>query len=115
MLPTMSEAANRRMDSPIPASPLAVVDHDHRIIRSGAREILTAVGEVIYEWSIGDDTIRWGGNALEVLKVASLDQIATGRAFSQGKVQGLKTARLPETGVDRNRRRSPSVRLQRRP
>jgi diguanylate cyclase (GGDEF)-like protein len=82
MLPTMSEAANRRMDSPIPASPLAVVDHDHRIIRSGAREILTAVGEVIYEWSIGDDTIRWGGNALEVLKVASLDQIATGRAFT---------------------------------
>jgi len=47
-----------------------------------ARDILTAVGEVIYEWSIADDTIRWGDNALDVLGVASLDRISTGRHFA---------------------------------
>jgi diguanylate cyclase (GGDEF)-like protein len=48
----------------------------------GAREILTAVGEVLYDWSIADDTIRWGANVRDVLKVPDLAQIATGRAFS---------------------------------
>jgi len=47
-----------------------------------AREILTAVGEVVYDWAIADDTIRWGANVLDVLKVAAIDRIATGRAFS---------------------------------
>jgi diguanylate cyclase (GGDEF)-like protein len=49
----------------------------------GAREILTAVGEVLYDWSIADDAIRWGANAIEVLKVDSLDRIATGRGFAK--------------------------------
>jgi diguanylate cyclase (GGDEF)-like protein len=47
-----------------------------------AREILTAVGEVVYDWSIPEDTIGWGENALGVLGVASLDRIATGRGFA---------------------------------
>jgi diguanylate cyclase (GGDEF)-like protein len=51
-------------------------------IPPGAREILTAVGEVVYDWSITDDTIRWGANVLDVLKVPDIGKIATGRAFS---------------------------------
>lgn len=45
------------------------------------REVLTAVGEAVYEWSIADDVVRWGENALEVLGLDSLDRISTGRAF----------------------------------
>jgi diguanylate cyclase (GGDEF)-like protein len=51
-------------------------------IPPGVRDILTAVGEVVYDWSITDDTIRWGANVLDVLKVSDLGQIATERAFS---------------------------------
>ena len=46
-----------------------------------AESILAAVGEVVYDWSIPDDTIAWGKNVTEVLGVASLDRIATGEAF----------------------------------
>lgn len=47
-----------------------------------ARDILTSIGEVVYEWSIGDDVLRWGSNALDVLQVPSFDAIGTGRRFS---------------------------------
>ena len=46
------------------------------------RTILTAVGEVVYEWSLDDDRLRWGDNVLDVLRVASLGAISTGRGFA---------------------------------
>lgn len=46
------------------------------------RDILTAVGEVLYDWTLGDDTIRWGGNVLDILKVGSTEEIATGQLFA---------------------------------
>ncbi len=57
-------------DGAVAAPPLAVSD------------ILTAIGEVVYDWSIRDGTIRWGDNALDVLGVASLDRIASEAGFS---------------------------------
>lgn len=48
-----------------------------------AAEIFASVGEVPYEWDIVSDRLRWGGNAAEVLKIADLDAIATGRGFAQ--------------------------------
>src|SRR5581483_4559545 len=48
----------------------------------GAREILTAVGEVVYDWAIPEDALRWSSNAPEVLKISGFDRIATGRAFA---------------------------------
>ena len=45
-------------------------------------EILTAVGEVVYEWTIADDTIHWGANAPEVFGVTSPEAIGSGRAFA---------------------------------
>jgi diguanylate cyclase (GGDEF)-like protein len=68
-----TEAADPRM------SPAGANDP---LIASVAREILTAVGEVVYEWSIADDTIRWGANVLDVIKVAAIEAIATGRGFA---------------------------------
>ncbi len=47
-----------------------------------ARDILTAVGEVVYEWTIADDTLRWGDNVLDVLKIGTPEKVATGRAFA---------------------------------
>lgn len=54
---------------------------------AGAMNILTSIGEVVYEWSLGDDLIRWGGNARDVLLLESLDGIASGKKFA-----GLLTA-----------------------
>ncbi len=53
-----------------------------RQIFADERAVLTAVGEVVYEWSLEDDRIRWGDNATAVLGVASLADIATGRGFA---------------------------------
>jgi diguanylate cyclase (GGDEF)-like protein len=47
-----------------------------------ANEILTAVGEAVYEWTIADDRIAWGDNAAEVFGLASVDGIASGRGFA---------------------------------
>jgi diguanylate cyclase (GGDEF)-like protein len=46
-------------------------------------EILAAVGDVTYEWSLADDSLRWSDNAAAVLKLAASDQIATGRGFAR--------------------------------
>jgi diguanylate cyclase (GGDEF)-like protein len=45
-------------------------------------EILTAVGEAVYEWTIGDDCIRWGANAAKVFGIKSADSIASGHSFA---------------------------------
>jgi diguanylate cyclase (GGDEF)-like protein len=52
-------------------------------LANDARNVLTAVGEVVYDWTIADDAIRWGANALDVLRIGSIDQIATGRGFAR--------------------------------
>ena len=75
------------------------------LIASGAREILTAVGEVVYEWSIPNDMIRWGANVLDVIKVAAMDSIATGRGFAalldSSNLTSRHDAVLNSTGADR--------------
>jgi len=49
---------------------------------AGAMNILTSIGEVMYDWSLADDVIRWGGNARDVLKIESLETISTGKKFN---------------------------------
>ena len=49
---------------------------------SAAMEILNSIGEALYEWSIGSDTIRWGRNAATVLGVSGFDIISTGTAYA---------------------------------
>ena len=71
---------------------------------AGVRGILTAVGEVIYEWSIEDDVIRWSSNALEILKVGLLSRIGSGRAFAAlldpANLTSRHDAVLNSTGAD---------------
>lgn len=46
------------------------------------QDILSAVGEVVYEWTVSGDSIAWGNNAARVLGLTSPDGIATGRGFA---------------------------------
>ena len=46
-------------------------------------DVFAAVGEAPYEWRIDTDALAWGDNAAEVLKVADLRLIASGRAFAK--------------------------------
>ena len=79
-------------------------DQGEPLGQSGVRAILTAVGEVIYEWSIEDDVIRWSSNALDILKVGAIERIGTGRAFAAlldpANLTSRHDAVLNSTGVD---------------
>jgi diguanylate cyclase (GGDEF)-like protein len=46
------------------------------------RKVLTAIGEVVYDWDLSSDEIAWGANAAEVLGLADLAAIATGAGFA---------------------------------
>ena len=46
------------------------------------REILHSLGEVLYQWSLADDVLHWGPNAVEVLQVGSEEAIASGRRYA---------------------------------
>jgi diguanylate cyclase (GGDEF)-like protein len=65
-----------------PVTALVNTGDKRRSIPTETHEILTAVGEVVYEWTVGDDAIRWSANVLDVLGVRSADVVATGRAFA---------------------------------
>lgn len=45
-------------------------------------QVLQAVGEVVYEWTLSDDTITWGDNVVEVLQVFDSKVISTGRGYA---------------------------------
>ncbi len=49
---------------------------------SGATGILTSIGEVVYEWTLDDDRLRWGGNVTDVFGSAAGAAIATGKAYA---------------------------------
>ncbi|MEJ1159931.1 sensor domain-containing diguanylate cyclase [Prosthecomicrobium sp. N25] len=49
--------------------------------KTSALEILTSVGEVVYDWTLRTDRLVWGANALEVIGVPGFDAIATGKAW----------------------------------
>ncbi len=47
-----------------------------------ASDILASIRLVPYEWRIDTDVLTWGANAAEVLQVAEVAQIATGRGYA---------------------------------
>ncbi len=47
-----------------------------------AATIFQSVGDVLYEWHLANDTIRWGDNACAVLGVTNAASIARGRAYA---------------------------------
>jgi diguanylate cyclase (GGDEF)-like protein len=64
------------------------VTRDDRSSRPGAAapadpdSILASIGLVPYDWRIETDTLTWGANAAEVLHVADIGEIATGRGYA---------------------------------
>ncbi len=49
---------------------------------SDANAILASIGLVAYDWRIDSDVLTWGANAPEVLQIADLARIATGRGYA---------------------------------
>jgi diguanylate cyclase (GGDEF)-like protein len=47
-----------------------------------AQGILDSVGELVYEWTIADDRLRWAGDIRAVLGMADPSAIATGKGFA---------------------------------
>ena len=45
------------------------------------RKVLTAIGEVVYDWDLASDEIAWGANAAEILG-PELSGLATGAGFA---------------------------------
>ena len=47
------------------------------------RQILDSIGEVVYDWDILTDTIVWGPNVCDVLRVEHAADISTGTSFAR--------------------------------
>lgn len=47
-----------------------------------ARDILTSIGEVVYDWTASGDRLRWSANANEVLDIDVVKTFGTGQQFS---------------------------------
>ena len=56
--------------------------------------IMASIGAVPYEWSIGSDSLTWGANAVEVLKVGGQDDIRSGRAYAKLLDPGATASRF---------------------
>ena len=74
MLEPIVPAANSTRPGTVTADGVALLD---------PRVILTSICEVVYDWRLDTDSLRWGANAKEVLKVADDRVLASGRAFSR--------------------------------
>ena len=63
------------------AQPSAPPQHPAGVLDPAA--ILASVGEVPYVWSIADDTLAWGANVTDVLKLRDRAAVMTGRGYAQ--------------------------------
>jgi diguanylate cyclase (GGDEF)-like protein len=48
-----------------------------------AAQILASVGEVAYDWRVDTDVLLWGNNAADVLLIADIAAISSGRGYAQ--------------------------------
>ncbi len=58
------------------------------------RDILSSIGETVYDWDILSDRIVWGPNAQDVLPVINALELQTGRAFAGLTSWDSRTTRL---------------------
>ena len=47
-----------------------------------ARDILTSIGEVVFDWQAKGDHLRWSGNAFDVLQTDILSVFPTGKSYT---------------------------------
>jgi diguanylate cyclase (GGDEF)-like protein len=52
------------------------------------RGILGSIGETVYDWDLTDDRLTWGSQAVAILRAASPESLASGRAFARLVVPG---------------------------
>lgn len=66
------------------AAPSDALDNtaQHNLKPVPAEEILTSVGEAIYEWDTQTDQILWSGNAAQVLGVKDMSSFSTGLGYA---------------------------------
>lgn len=57
------------------------------------RGILTAIGEVVYDWDLATDAVAWGANAADVFGQDDLAPIASGRAYGLASEAGAGQTR----------------------
>ena len=58
-----------------------------------ARDILTSIGEVVYEWQASSDRLRWSNNAFDVLQTDILATFPNGKAYTNLITPDTLTAR----------------------
>jgi len=68
-------------EPPMFAQPSAAPQRTGGVLDPAA--ILASIGEVPYVWTVDDDTIAWGANVADVLKVRDRGAIATGRGYAK--------------------------------
>jgi len=77
-----------------PMRAAAVGAGDARTLRPvDPRSILTSIGEIVYDWNIGTDSLAWSANAAEVLKIETMDPMASGRSFGSLVESGTGVSR----------------------
>lgn len=60
--------------APVAAAPVAGPD---------PREILSSIGEVVYDWDIGTDRLTWGPNLVEILGPIASEALDTGLGYGE--------------------------------
>ncbi len=60
-----------------------MLSHDDDQVAIDPRAILTSISQVVYSWRMADDTLIWGSNVGEVLRIKDLERIKTGRGYAR--------------------------------
>jgi len=79
---------------PIYIEPLRSEDGAAAAPAIDATRIVASVGELPYEWQIATDRLHWGDRAHEVLGIANMSAISTGRGFAQLLDPGTQATRF---------------------
>nr|WP_321455596.1 GGDEF and EAL domain-containing protein [uncultured Cohaesibacter sp.] len=58
-----------------------------------ARDILTSIGEVVYDWQAASDRLRWSNNAFDVLQTDILSVFPNGKSYTDLITPDTLTAR----------------------
>ncbi len=90
--------ANRGVDAPVatvrptilkaqlsPPPQLASVEArtPEPLVGPDPRQILSSIGEVVYQWDIATDRLTWGPNLLDALGPVAADDLGTGLAYGE--------------------------------
>ncbi len=67
------------------------------------KAILNSIGEVIYDWNLDSDQIVWGPNACDVLGLADIEALSTGRDYGAYLAPESQASRFEAISSSRKR------------